>query len=136
VGTPRRRVVLDTNVLISAIGWNGPERRIYRACLDGEVELCTSESLLQELSRVMTYPKLGFSPEDRQAMLETILRIALVASEPPVVSAVGADPDDDAVLACAVATGADIIVTGDSHLLALGRYRGIPIVRASAVVGS
>ncbi|HVB10918.1 MAG TPA: putative toxin-antitoxin system toxin component, PIN family [Bacillota bacterium] len=132
MGPARRRAVLDTNVLISALGWNGPERRLYQACLDGDVELCTSWPLLQELGRVMAYPKLGFSLPDRQAMIENVVRIARIAVEPQLVSIVAADPDDDAVLACALATAADVIVTGDAHLLALGTFRGIPIVHAAA----
>ena len=90
--------------------------------------------LVDELVRVMAYPKLGFSPEDQRAVVEDVLRIAVLAEALPAVAAVSEDPSDNAVLACAIATEADVIVSGDAHLLALNTFRGIPIVRAAMLL--
>ncbi len=87
--------------------------------------------LVHELARVMAYPKLGFSPEQQRAMVEDVLRVADLAETLPVVDAVRDDPSANAVLACALAAQADLIVTGDAHLLALRTFQGVPIIRAS-----
>jgi putative PIN family toxin of toxin-antitoxin system len=97
-----------------------------------ELEMFTSVVLLAELEDVLRRRKLarrlalaGVEPRDLvlgYAALATVVQSDALA---PVVTA---DPDDDAVLACAVAARADAIVTGDSHLLDLGQYQGIPIL--------
>lgn len=107
---------------------------MYRACLAGALQLCVSMPLVQELVRVMAYPKLGFSPEDQRAVVEDVLRVASLAEDLPAVDAVREDPRDNAVLACAIATHADVIVSGDGHLLVLRAFRGIPIVRAAMLL--
>ena len=56
-------VVLDTNVLVSALGWKGPEHRIYLACREGDLLMATSHALLVELGRVLLYPKFGFAEQ-------------------------------------------------------------------------
>ena len=67
-------------------------------------------------------------------MVEDVLRVADLAAALPTVAAVREDPSDNAVLACAIATHADVIVSGDGHLLALRAFRGIPIVRAAMLL--
>ena len=99
----------------------------------GALQLCVSMPLVDELVRVMGYPKLGFSAEDQRAMVEDVLRIAALAEARPAVDAVREDPSDNAVLACAIASRADLIVSGDAHLLALHVFHGIPIVRAATL---
>lgn len=134
MGAGKPRVVLDTNVFVSALGWNGPERRLYRACLVGAIQLCISIPLVDELIRVMSYPKLGFPVQDQQAMIQDILRVGCFPSELPVVRVIQEDPADDQVLACAVACNANWIVTGDAHLLRLGTFQGIQILKATALL--
>lgn len=132
MGEGKRRVVLDTNVLISALGWNGPERRLYRACLTGHLQLCMTTSLLEELMRVLDYPKFGFPIDDRRGMMEDVLRSAYFSASVPTLDVIPEDPSDNHVLACALASRADVIVTGDAHLLRLGKFEGIPILKAAA----
>ena len=96
------RAVLDTNVVASALLWGGTPERLIEAAGEGALELFTSEALLAELA-------------------ETV-EVA------PVEEAALRDPDDAAVLACAVAARADAIVSGDDDLHALGDYRGIPVL--------
>lgn len=134
MGEGKPRVVLDTNVLVSALGWDGPERRVYRACLAGLLQFCTSMPLVEELIRVMNYPKLGFSIQDQQILVQDILRVAYFPLDLPAVHAIQEDPADNHVLACALASQADWIVTGDAHLLRLGAFQGVPILKASALV--
>lgn len=122
-------VVLDTNVLVSALGWKGPEHRIYRACRKGHLRMATSHALLIELGRVLTYPKLGFRNEDVERFLADVCGHAFIVTPTEPVD-VARDNDDNRVLECAVAADADWLISGDLDLLELGDFHGIPIIKA------
>jgi len=126
------KVVLDTNVLISALGWAGPERRVYELCLQGEVHLHLYRSIVEELLRVLDYPKFRFPKTHKTAFIQDLLRIADLAEPETVPDVVAADPADNHLLACAVAAEADFLLTGDKHLLALNSYGSTVICTAAA----
>jgi len=122
------RVVFDTNVLISALGWDArPEACLERA-LQGQLEGYVSHEMLDELRRVMNYPRFGFSETEKQSFLEVILVSFHIVESQVDLDVVDADPDDNMVLECAVAGSADWIVSGDSDLRDLGEFRDIKIV--------
>ena len=122
------RVVFDTNVLISALGWDArPEACLERA-LQGQLEGYVSHEMLDELRRVMNYPRFGFSETEKQSFLEVILVSFHIVESQVDLDVVDADPDDNIVLECAVAGSADWIVSGDSDLRDLGEFRDIKIV--------
>ena len=125
------RVVLDTNVFVSALITKGtPPDLVYQAWDAGTFQLVTSREQLDELRRVMTYKKLRpyITPDEAEALLETIDAVAIVAGGIPDVDS-SPDPDDNVILATAIAAKADLLVTGDkSGLLALETVQGIPIV--------
>jgi hypothetical protein len=126
------RAVLDTNVVASALLWGGTPERLIEAAGDGALELFTSEALLAELAGILGRAK--FAAMLRQKNLqagEIVARyreLAETVDAAPLDEAALRDPDDAAVLACAVAARADAIVTGDGDLHALGNYRGIPVL--------
>jgi len=129
------RVVLDTNIVVSGLLWRRAPRALLDAARDARIDLFTSAWLLDELSDVLPRAKLqakvrasGLSPGELLAGYAQLARLVLAANVPPVVLA---DPEDDHVLACALAAQADLIVSGDSHLLNLKAYQGIPIVLAA-----
>lgn len=124
------RVVLDTNVLVSAFGWKGPEFAVYELCVAGLLQLCTSEALLDELERVLSYRRFGFSVVDRLAFLNDVKAAAVIVEAPTIEAVMLHDPDDDCVLAAAVSGRVDAIVSGDADLLDLQEYQGIPIFGA------
>ena len=116
------RVVLDVNVLISALlSRHGPPARLVIAWLDGAFELVISPHLVDELRRALAYPKLRRRvPEsDAAEYLEILGRGASLVPDPvdpaPLTSA---DPEDDYLIALAAASGS-LLVTGDAHLLEL-----------------
>ncbi|MDQ7839575.1 MAG: putative toxin-antitoxin system toxin component, PIN family [bacterium] len=120
------RAVLDTNVLISAL-FGGPPELVYRAALRGQFRLITSPALLVELARALR-EKFRLPEGDITAYVKQIARRSTVV-RPAVRLTVVEDEPDNRVLECAVAGRADLIVSGDRHLLGLGTYSGIPIVR-------
>ncbi|MBN2301398.1 MAG: putative toxin-antitoxin system toxin component, PIN family [Lentisphaerae bacterium] len=132
-----KRIVCDTNVLVSGFLWDGKPRRLLADMETEEICAFTSRELLDELDRVLRYPKLvsvlrraGIA---RQDILRWVVRHTMIVMPKPLESVViGADPSDDRVLACAVSASAETIVSGDRHLLDLGAFRGIPIVTATA----
>lgn len=133
------RVVLDTNILVSALIFPGgrPES-IYRLALDRSIELVTSTTLLAELGRVLeeNFGWAGFRVEEAVAQ---IARVGEVVKPSTRLSVIAVDPADDRVLEAAIDGEAFRIVSGDSHLLQLRDYEGIRIVSATdflAEVGS
>lgn len=128
------RVVLDTNTLVSALlSPHGPPRRLLDDARAQVFELCSSLVLVAELLDVVSREKFaqrlaaaGLTP---LGIVGEIRRLATMATPTDVPRVVADDADDDHVLACALAAQADLIVSGDKHLLNLGgQYQGIPIV--------
>jgi hypothetical protein len=66
-------VVFDTNVLVSAVGWRGPEHELYERCRTGELRLAISPELLAELERMLRYPRLGFAEEEIEGFISDLL---------------------------------------------------------------
>jgi putative PIN family toxin of toxin-antitoxin system len=120
--------VFDTNVLFSAVGWQGAPYQCVELARGGAVAAATCPEILDELSEKLQ-TKLHFSPEhalDTVVDLLTFLRVVSIARQLKVVAA---DPDDDKVLECAVVAAATHVVTGDRrHLLPMRNYAGIAIV--------
>ncbi len=121
------RTLCDTNVLVSAFIAGGPPSRIIEAAIDGRIELILADPVLDEFERVLTV-KLGFQPErvrESKTFLIDLTNERISAPTQPPEPLTG-DPDDDVILACAVAAGADVLVSGDRrHLLPVGEHRGV-----------
>lgn len=134
------RVVLDTNTLVSALlSPHGPPRRLLDDARAQVFELCSSAVLMAELLDVVSREK--FAKRFAQAGLTPlgivgeIRRLATMTAPASVPRVVANDADDDHVLACALAGKADLIVSGDKHLLGLGgEYQGIRIVPPAEAV--
>ena len=124
--------MLDANVLVSALLWTGPPNAILRAAEAGEVVIVASPALVEEVRDVLGRPKLAPRlaklATSVAELMESLLADLEVIAEPTVEPVVARDPDDDIVVACAVAAGARYIVSGDGDLLDLERHRGIEIV--------
>lgn len=127
------RAVLDTNVLVSALLFGGLPGELLSSAVRGDLRLVTSEVLLDELEGALER-KFGWSRPQTRATRAEIEMLAEVV-RPPTVPAVLRDPDDDHVLAAAVAGGVDLLVSGDKDVLALGTYRGVDIVSPRTAAG-
>lgn len=129
----KKRVVLDTNALISATFWEGNPGSIVEMAERGEVELVLSWAVLEEVEEVLNRPYFQEQFQGLQSNLEQVLQKLIQLSVGPIFSetdvhVISQDPDDDKVLECAVDGEADVIVSGESHLLDLGEYAGIKIL--------
>ena len=122
------KVVVDTNVLVSALVFPGgvPEP-VYRLAIEGGITLVTSPPLLAELGRVLT-EKFGWQDDYVRAALAQIVRIGEIVEPVERVSVIADDPEDDRVLEAAQTAGAAVIVSGDRHLLGLGRWGEVAIL--------
>jgi putative PIN family toxin of toxin-antitoxin system len=126
------KVVLDTNVLISAILFGGKPRQILEKAIRGEIRLCLSEPILEELKGVLQRSKFDYSPEMIQFILTELMSIADFVNPSETLKVVLEDPEDNRILECAVEAGANYIISGDLHLLKLRRYRNIEVVHVAA----
>lgn len=132
------RAVLDTNVVVSALIWGGTPFKLFELATDGRLTLYTSPMLLAELREVLTRNHLArrltrqhTAVEDAVRLYEDLCIVVMPLSTP---RAVPNDIDDDQVIACALAAGASLIVSGDSDLLVLHPWRDIHIVNAADAV--
>ena len=121
------RVVLDTNVYISALMFGGLPGSLLDLALLQSFLLIISPALLDELDEKLRL-KFQVSAEDTTTIRKKLEGVAEIVKPDTVLHVIGDDPDDNRVLECAVKGSADYIVTGDRHLLKLGSYEAIQIV--------
>lgn len=126
------RAVLDTNVVVSALLWGGLPYRLMQQAIDGDLELFTSPSLVDELREILTRRHLTKKFNEQRTSVDELatlyLEFARAVSPLSTPRAVPRDVDDDQVVACALAAQANLIITGDQDLLVLNAYQGIDIV--------
>lgn len=127
------RVVLDTNVIVSRVIFDkGAPARILKLGRAGAFTLLISEPILAEYRRALSYKDVRarhcFSVQDVAREIRSLRESAVTVQATEHVRVVRDDPKDDIFLECALAGGADYIVSGDSHLLALREFRGVRIL--------
>lgn len=128
------RVVLDTNILISAFVFpGGAPEFVYRAAIERRIDVVSSPPLLTEFGRVLS-EKFGWEPAMAGRAVEQVARIATVVRPTERLSVIQQDPADDRVLEAAAEGVADVIVSGDRHLTRIGTWQGIRILRAPALL--
>ena len=124
------RVVLDSNVIISALNFPGNERMVLELALRGRFEFFLSWFILGEVAGVLVR-KFGWDEERTAQAVRTLENAATVIEPPPMEEVIEGDHPDNRVLECAVAAHAHYLVTGDRrHLLPLEEHRGARIVNA------
>lgn len=121
------RLVLDTNVLVSAAMAAGKPRKLLERCIHGTDTLLESRETLRELVEVLRRPKFRMTEEEVHEVLGAIVGIAEVIEPTNPLAVVKEDPDDDRFLELAVEGADDYVVSGDKHLLGLNSFRGIPV---------
>jgi putative PIN family toxin of toxin-antitoxin system len=122
------RAVLDTNVIVSAMISDGKPRELLKKGIANQYSIVISDLLLQELTTVLKRPKFKTSDEEINRIILALIQTADVIIVKTEIKAVKADPNDDMVLETAIDGYADVVVTGDSHLLTLKAFREIKII--------
>jgi putative PIN family toxin of toxin-antitoxin system len=127
------KVVVDTNVAVSGLLWEGPPNDILKWARDGVLVLVACQETVKELARILQYKKfrsrlsmIGMSADEVTAYYMNLVRFVPNPKELPKVIPV--DPLDNLFLALASESKAQLIVSGDHHLLGLASHRGIQIV--------
>lgn len=121
---------MDTNVLISALGWDGSEAAIIELVFESRLKLFVSAQILSEFYRVTRYPKFNFTEQEVDGFAGRLLHSCQLVNPVLQVEVISEDPDDNRVLECALAGECEFIISGDKHLLSLKEYQGIIILKA------
>jgi putative PIN family toxin of toxin-antitoxin system len=124
----KTKVVIDTNVIVSAFGWHGTPEKIIKLVVTGKIHNFITIEILAEVARVVSYPKLKFPKSLQAEIIETIFIFSKIVEPEETVNIIKDDPEDNKILECAVSAEAEFIITGDSHLLNLKNFRGIEIL--------
>ena len=123
------RVVLDTNVLVSALHFpKGSLSSVWQLLLEGKYRLILSPSIIEETATILR-GRFLWRESHIQDTLKLLARKAALVRPSVVLDAVPDDPKDNHILASALAGEADMVVSGDRDLLRLKEYAAIPIVR-------
>lgn len=122
-----KRLLLDTNIYVSAVLFGGKPKEIIDLARHKKVEIVISEYILWEIREVLSR-KFNI-PQSRLNKIEhDILSLARLVNVSSKIEVVVEHPADNAILACAVDGRADAVITGDKHLISLKKYQGMPVL--------
>ena len=124
----RIKTVIDTNVFVSGVFFSGPPSRILKAWQEERIIIAVSEDIIDEYRRVIDFLSVKLGNIDIDQIFELLLIEAELVRSYSFEQPVCQDPDDDKFLACAVASNSKYIISGDKHLLKIGRYINTTIV--------
>lgn len=131
------RLVLDTNVVASALLWGGAPRLLLQAARDKHALLFTSTPLLAELSDILARRKFETKIAASMCTIDQLVdgyAALSILVKPTATARVAPDPDDDVVIGTALAAQADWIVTGDLALLSVAKHKSVRLVSVSEAV--
>ena len=124
----KTKVVIDTNVFVSGIFFNGPPCQILKAWQDDKIKIAVSEDIIEEYRRVIEMLSKKFGNINVDSILELVFIEAELVPSHSFDKPVCEDPDDDKFLACAITSKSKYIISGDKHLLKIGKYLNSTIV--------
>lgn len=129
------RVVLDTNVLISAVICSGKPRQLLRKAVDdGKYVLVTSDEILNEMSGVIRRPKFKMNEDEIEDILFALISSSDIKMITSMFKVVKDDPDDNVIINTAYDGKADYIVSGDDDLLRIKKFKDIKIVTVAEML--
>ena len=127
-----KRVVLDTNVLVSALLFKGALSRFVELWRKGKMIPVISKETFEELTTVLQYPKFSLSKDEIKSVVEhEILPYFEIIEVIKAVKGVCRDPGDDKFISCALSASADCIVSGDKDFCDLRQYKTVKIINTS-----
>lgn len=127
------KVVIDTNVIVSALLFKGDSNKIIALYQERKIIFLISKDILQEYIKVLSYPKFNLNQEEIKYLIkEEILSFTNPVKVTTNLNIIKDDPDDNKFLECAVAGKADFIISGDNHLLNIEEYEKIKILKTAS----
>ena len=127
----KKRIVLDTNIIISAFGWDGKPRGILREILNKEFDLIISKKQLEEIFKVLGYPKFKFTDSQKSKFINILIEISIIVNTYNKINIIKDDPYDNNILESAAKNNVDYLISGDKDLLRLKNINNIRILTAS-----
>ena len=124
-------VTVDTNVIISALGWEGPEFELMNLIFNGKITLAISPQILEEFINVARSTKFDFSDDEIDDFVDALLNTGKVVFPEEYISLIKEDPPDNRILECAEVSNSRYIITGNKHLLQLDKYKRIKIMNGA-----
>ncbi len=125
------RVVIDTNVVVSALLFGRELEPIVDLWKSRKIIPVASKEIIDEYLRVLTYPRFKLTPKEIEFLLfQEIVPFFDVIGVKSGKTIVKSDPSDDKFIYCAVAGNAECIISGDQHLINLGQYGKTKIITA------
>lgn len=128
------RIVRDSNVIISAFLFGGPPAEIIQLALKEKASCFISIAILEEIQAVLQRPKFKLSASQVLYVIEQLHDLCTVVTPKHHVHMIDNDPSDNMILECAQAANANLIVSGDSHLLDLKSWQGISVISPTDAV--
>ena len=122
------KVVVDTNVLVSGVFFGGMPSRILEAWREKRTDVVVSPDILEEYRRVGEHLETQFTDVSLAPFLALLVMNAEINEPPDLPEQVSRDSDDDKFIACALAGGCHVIISGDKDLLSISGYRGVKVV--------
>jgi putative PIN family toxin of toxin-antitoxin system len=122
------KIVLDTNVFISGIFFNGPPSKILKAWRDSKIQIILSAEILLEYQRVAEELSSKFPLVDIEGIIELLMIHGELFETNDLSVDICEDPDDNKFIECAIAASTKIIVSGDKHLLKISGFKGITVL--------
>ena len=126
-----KKVVLDTNIFISALGWNGKPRVVVQKGIAKEFILILPQKQIEELQKVIAYPKFQFTEYQKTRFLNLLIRIAVIVETQGKINIIKDDVYDNVLLEAAIGNKVSFLVSGDEDLLRLKQIEKTKIVTAT-----
>jgi len=128
----KKKIIIDTNIIISSFGWSGKPKEVMDLVISGKVELVMSIKQFLEIKKVLTYPRLHFSQEQQERILLLLNEISTIVKIKTKVDVIQSDPSDNVILEPASEIKMDYIITGDTkHILPLKKFKCARILTAA-----
>ena len=124
------KIIIDTNVLISAVFFGGKPRAVVESVVSGQIQACASAEIVAEYWEVLNEMISRKQGTLRKNLFQFFIN-QMEMAEPVSKVHVCRDPDDDKFISCAVEAGAFYIVSGDKDLLDIGQYEGVEMITAA-----
>jgi len=129
------KIAVDTNFLVSATQWDySASHKLLEKLIINNTKIFITKEILDEFAEVLERDFL-YNQEEIKNILEKVLQFLTLVTPSQKIDVVKEDADDNKILECAVESGAEYILSYDNHLLKLGEYQGIKIIRPEEFLG-